>query len=89
MPCEEKTPLTSAMEDEAEIQDTLGEGLKELASSDSQDDGPDLTSIKKENIIEACKSQDFDSLASQATSEGGLLEDELRQIACKTVYIST
>lgn len=71
------------MEDGVEIQDRLDEEIEDRASSESQDEEPNPTLIKKEKIIEACKTRDFDTLVSQATSEGGLLEDELRKAACK------
>lgn len=38
---------------------------------------------KAEAIRQACNSHDLEALASLATSEGGLMEDELRQVACK------
>lgn len=73
------------MGDEVEIQDRLDGGIEDHVSSDSQDDEPDPTLIKKEEIVEACKARDFDTLVSQATSEGGLLEDGLRKVVCKTI----
>lgn len=72
------------MGDGVEIQDRLDGGIEDRASSDSQDDGPSPTLIKREKIIEACKARDLDTLVTQATSEGGLLEDELRKTACKS-----
>ena len=43
-------------------------------------------SKKARDIREACMSQDVEELIRHATSEGGLLEDELRQIACKSSH---
>lgn len=42
-----------------------------------------LRAEKKELIRRACDMRDLDALVSYATSEGGLLEDELRQRACE------
>lgn len=41
------------------------------------------TSEKANAIRRACDLRDLDTLVSHATSQGGLLEDELRQLACK------
>lgn len=41
-------------------------------------------SEKAEAIRQACRSRDTDAIISHAVSEGGLLEDELRQEACKS-----
>lgn len=38
-------------------------------------------------IRRACDLRDFDALASYAASEGGLLQDELRQLACKPLLM--
>lgn len=42
-----------------------------------------LRSVKKEKIKEACNSGDREALVQFALSEGGLLEDSLRQSACE------
>lgn len=39
-------------------------------------------SEKAEAIRRACDFRDIDALVSHATSEGGLLKDELRRLAC-------
>lgn len=39
-------------------------------------------SEKVEAIRRACDLRDIDALISHATSEGGLLKDELRRLAC-------
>jgi hypothetical protein len=44
---------------------------------------PSLTSPKASAIQEACEAADIKTLVALAASEGGLLTDELRQIACK------
>jgi hypothetical protein len=38
---------------------------------------------KQEQILEACSSRDVETLVQLATSEHGLLHDELRRAACK------
>lgn len=38
---------------------------------------------KPEAIRQACDSRDIEALVSYATTEGGLLEDEVRRRACK------
>lgn len=47
----------------------------------------DARATKAEAIRKACGSRDVEALAMHATSEGGLLEDELRQIACESITI--
>lgn len=44
---------------------------------------PEKDSEKTAAILEACKCKDLESLRKLATSEGGLLTDELRRKACK------
>lgn len=41
---------------------------------------------KSEAIRQACDSRDIEALVSYATTEGGLLEDELRRRACKVQW---
>ena len=41
-------------------------------------------SEKAEAIRQACRSRNTEAIISHAVSEGGLLEDELRQEACKS-----
>ncbi|KAK2758181.1 hypothetical protein FQN54_004025 [Arachnomyces sp. PD_36] len=69
------------MGDEIEIRDVLEGEPEDGASSEEFSDEPNPSSIKKEAIIEACKAGNFDALVLHATSEGGLLEDELRKVA--------
>lgn len=38
---------------------------------------------KAEAVRQACDADDVEALVSYATSEGGLIEDELRQRVCK------
>ena len=44
---------------------------------------PEKDNEKTAAILEACKWKDLESLRKLATSEGGLLTDELRRKACK------
>lgn len=44
---------------------------------------PTRDSEKTTAILEACKWKDLESLRKLSTSEGGLLNDELRRKACK------
>lgn len=44
---------------------------------------PEKDNEKNAAILEACKWKDLESLRKLATSEGGLLTDELRRKACK------
>ncbi|PGH16825.1 hypothetical protein AJ79_01469 [Helicocarpus griseus UAMH5409] len=48
------------------------------APSDSQS-VPDFHGIKRDEILRACKARDVEALVSLSTSEGGLLQDDLRQ----------
>ena len=40
---------------------------------------------KTDDIRQACDLRDLDALVSYATSEGGYLRDDLRQLACKSI----
>lgn len=64
--------------------------LDEKASSSSKQSDEDFLqrtkqarAEKAEAIRKACDSHDVETLVSHATSEGGLLDDELRRKACK------
>lgn len=48
-----------------------------------------VRSEKADAIRHACKSRDLEALAAHGISEGGFLEDELRQMACKDFYYHT
>lgn len=62
---------------------------KRASSRDEKPEEPQQTKflntrkVKAEAIRRACDSRDIEALVSHATTEGGLLEDELRQRACK------
>ena len=51
------------------------------------DTPPSLTSSKASAIQQACNAADIKTLVALAFSEGGLLTDELRQLACKLPQI--
>ena len=57
--------------------------VKLEASETNTAEMPERDSEKAAAILEACKWKDLDSLRKLATSEGGLLTDELRRKACK------
>lgn len=77
----------------------LGDGLRSKESASTFDEKASSSSVqsdedipqrrekaraeKAEAIRKACNSYDIEALVSHATSAGGLLEDELRQQACK------
>ena len=42
-----------------------------------------LHSDKAKRILAACRNNDLDALIELATSTGGLVDDEIRQTACK------
>lgn len=58
--------------------------LKFEASETYTTDIPTQGSKKTADILEACECKDIESLRQLATSEGGLLTDELRRKACKS-----
>ena len=47
----------------------------------------DSRSSKETEVIDACENGDVDSLISLATSNGGLVSDELRRLACTCPFI--
>jgi hypothetical protein len=68
---------------------------EKLQDSESRNSFPDPESIqngklaavlaeKEDAIRRACKMRDLDALVSYASSEGGFLRDDLRQLACKS-----
>jgi hypothetical protein len=52
-------------------------------------DLPEPYADKVKLILEACHDRNLDALIELATSEGGLVNDEARQTACKTQLSST
>lgn len=49
------------------------------------DDGaPQIDRVdKKKRILDACQNLDITTLIQLATSSGGLLQDDIRRVACK------
>ena len=43
-----------------------------------------IQGAKRKQILQACKNRNIAELVSLATSEGGLLQDDLRKAVCKT-----
>lgn len=67
----------------------------DLGETEEKTEDP-ILSVREKEILEArakkvgairqaCASHDVEALIRYATSEGGLLEDELRQIGCKSL----
>jgi hypothetical protein len=44
---------------------------------------PERNAAKVQQILDACGENDFDAVVALATSVGGLVEDDVRKIACK------
>jgi len=44
---------------------------------------------KADRILRACRENDLSSLITLATSDGGLLNDEIRRTACMHLHIQT
>lgn len=59
----------------------------ELESSMAAEDCVQTSRLaeKADAIRKACDLQYLDALVSYATSEGGFLQDDLRQLACKSI----
>lgn len=66
---------------------TLGSSNSDIAgeksSQTTQDYPSSIDEQKKNDILEACNARDIDALVRLATSSGGLLEDDVRRVACK------
>ena len=62
---------------------------EELRSSMDAEDCVQTSRLaeKADAIRKACDLQDLDALVSYAASKGGFLQDDLRQLACKSVFI--
>ncbi len=64
-----------------------GQGSSQLKDSAAALDGN--VQSKHELIARACKENDFDNLVQLATSEGGLVNDELRRKACESMLLAS
>ena len=63
--------------------------VKIEASDTTTQEIPQKHRTKELDILEACKCKDIDELRKLATSEGGLLNDELRRKACEFTHIAS
>lgn len=81
---ERRTP-TDQSEDNTSSASTTNEEPKSSAESlkSQEKEVPPHLAEKAEAIRRACGLGDLDALVSYASSEGGFLQDELRQLACK------
>lgn len=73
---------TVVSEEEKTEQQSVSLGTSEISETPETPRTPDHIAKKREDIRRACAARDLDALVSHATSEGGLLQDELRQSAC-------
>lgn len=71
-------------DDTANLKDARGgqPSCSPLQTSWRQDPLSETERNKVHQILEACRDYDYSSLAALATSEGGLVEDEVRRVAC-------
>lgn len=78
------------MEQDGRIMDEKKEDVKvKIESSETNTrEIPEEASTKTLAILEACKWKDVEELRKLATSEGGLLNDELRRKACKNTIFT-
>ena len=62
---------------------------EELKSSMDAEDCVQTSRLaeKADAIRRACDLQDLNALVSYAASEGGFLQDDLRQLACKSISV--
>ena len=75
----DSSPQSSEKLDNEEITDS---SLKSSEESLDTQQSKKARAEKADAIRQACDCHDVEALVSFATSEGGLLEDELRQKAC-------
>lgn len=74
-----ETPLKDSNEIYGETEESVS----------ARDQGIEEARAKKASAIrKACASHDVKELIAHATSEGGLLEDRLRQVACRSIQLS-
>lgn len=65
-----------------------GRRIASRLSSETSDNQttPNFNGKKRDEIFRACETRDIHALASLCLSEGGLLQDDLRQAACKISF---
>lgn len=66
----------------ADPTDNTARPLAPASPDDESDTLPEFLKEKISRISAACRDRDLDALAGLATSEGGLVQDELRRRAC-------
>jgi hypothetical protein len=81
----ERNQSIPAATSEKEFSEVLNETKESMPSFRSQEI-PNQRTKKASAIRRACTEHDVEALVMHATSEGGLLEDELRKIACKLAH---
>lgn len=77
----------SSVSGEEEKLSTMSRDDSSGSSSSEADILARLRAVKFAAIRRACDLRDLDALVSHATSEGGLLDDELRQMACGFLWV--
>jgi len=61
-----------------------GDETLEKPVDDTESSGtPDPVDLKREGIRRACQEHDVKALVEYATSKDGLVDDDLRQLACR------
>jgi len=82
---EQNQPGSAAMSEKEsnEVSEETNESIPSLRSQEITK----ARAKKASAIRKACAAHDVEALVMHATSEGGLLEDELRQVACKVAHV--
>lgn len=74
---------------------SYGDALNQISCQASQTNPPASTNTPESNtdgpkrnaIVQSCEEKNVNSLISLATSEGGLLHDDLRKLACRNHFL--
>lgn len=77
---DDSPPESPAMADDEKLSIASSKDSQELLKIQQMEKA---RAEKAQAIRQACDTHDVEALISYATSEGGLIEDELRQKACK------
>jgi hypothetical protein len=70
------------------LQDSSEQEILEKSAESEAPSSPDPADLKREDIRRASQERDVKALVEYATSKDGLLDDELRQLACMLLSIS-
>lgn len=81
-PAEDDTSSTSIANEREPRHSPISEGGSQGLSTSETEQTPSHIAEKAEAVRRACDLRDFDALVSHATSEGGFLRDDIRQLAC-------